>query len=93
MVYIGSDTSEFFDSLGNHLSKYKYNFESALAVNSSNYVMNTQRLQSMGSNLCRLYYLLYIFLRELSYSFNDIIMLFSNDTQDNDYFISSRLVK
>ena len=66
-------TPEYFDSLGEPPSTYNTNFENVLVNNGPEYFMNTQILQSKGSEFCGQYCVFCVTLRALGHSLGEIL--------------------
>lgn len=71
--------SEYFDSYG--LPPWKSQFLKFLGMN---YIKNNYALQSSKSDVCGQYCIMYLMLRANNYTQNEILSLFSTNTQQND---------
>lgn len=82
--------SEFFDSLGKPLSTYNHDIRDFIANNSNQCDMRNIRLQSINSNLCGNYVLMFLIVR-LSFRkiLTQLYTLFSDDYQFNDRFVQN----
>lgn len=80
--------SEFFDSLGKPLSTYNHDIRDFIANKSNQFDMRNIRLQSINSNLCGYYVLMFLIVR-LSFrkTLTQLYTLFSDDYQFNDRFV------
>ena len=80
------DVPEFFDSFGHEPSYYSYHFTDFLCENSKqkNFWVNSQQLQTFGSNICGLYCILFVLSRISNISFENFIANFSQNKQEND---------
>lgn len=91
-VYLNPYQPEFFDSLGHSPVFYHKEFEYLLinhSPNQPNYLYNSKRLQQFGSNVCGLYCIYYIVLRDRGYSMHDIVNTFTGRLDVNDELVKN----
>jgi hypothetical protein len=82
--------SEFFDSLGKPLSTYNQDIRDFIANNSNHCDTRNTRLQSINSNLCGNYVLMFLLVRlSVKKSLTQLYTLFSDDYQSNDHFVQN----
>lgn len=82
-LYI-SDTPEHFDPVGNAPLFSVNNF---LILNGPNYLYNSKRVQSYVSETCGLFCLFYCYFRCRSFSFKEIMSMFSNNLKLNEAIV------
>ena len=76
---------EFFDSLGHSPDHYKAGFEKLLTTN---YWMNSDRIQDYGSDSCGFYCVYYVISRRAGLTFKDIVKHFNvHDKTRNDQYV------
>ena len=85
-----SNRLEMFDSYG--FGPSMYNLENKLPV-SNVVVYNTKQLQSIFSNVCGQYCLYYCYFKSRGYAMGDIVSIFSNDVDSNDYYVHNSVLK
>lgn len=82
-LFLGSEISEYFDSLGNPPLK----LETFLMDRGCKYIYNTKKVQSDNSDVCGDYCILFSFFRCRGICFEDFLSFFSNDLMSNDEMI------
>ena len=88
-MYFDKDgTAEYFDSFGMPPSTYPI-FEKFLNRNSISWSYNDKQLQSLASEYCGQYVVMYCLFKHLNYSMNSIINCFTDDTGLNDAIVKS----
>ena len=85
-----SNRLEIFDSYG--FDPPMHNLENKLPV-SNVVVYNTKQLQSIFSNVCGQYCLYYCYFKPRGYAMGDIVSIFSNDVDSNDYYVHNSVLK
>ena len=80
------DIPEFFYSFGHDPSYYSSHFTDFLCENSEqkNFWINSEQLQSFGSNICGLYCILFVLSKMWNISFENFIENFTKNKQQND---------
>ena len=79
---------EYFDSYG--LPPFVNHHKKFLHTTSSKLIHNTREMQSLHSNVCGQYCLLYLYFRAHSRSLLDFQRLFSNNTLRNDEILKAK---
>lgn len=83
--YFAKDGSaEYFDSFGASPTRFG-SFHNFLVKNCSRWIMNSKQIQSIVSQFCGHYVVMYCLFKHLNYSMKSIMNCFSNDTGLNDF--------